>query len=223
MLNEQKRNNIHRLVRAIERFTVPSTRTTVGHFMVQDMKCGIQLIRYNYHPEHSNTMFTTSLSIEIQTTSGLIYVPIGEFGSLHNDSFVDSVPRIRCDKHWISYQTSKKHKKGEMEVQTYIGPSNASRKGFHLKGDNSNEMLDNLESELFQYNLSCAQDEVIDDQLTHECIQFVLEEFDCMYNAETEISCVDVMHTHVSISDGKTLIIPYDKIAPEIEKYVQSH
>lgn len=218
MKNVFQKDAIHKIIRLIELYTEKQSK--VGVFTLNGKEHGIQLHRMNYNPDYGNLVSSVKLNIEIMTTSGLVYICIGEFSIVHPDCFINYVPQIRADKHWLSWDTNTLQCREKCVVST--NPTNMAgrRKSFSLSGKSPEEMVGELESEMFQYNLVCDNIDYVDELQCSEFFRFALEEFDAMYDG-AKITGVGIVPLSIQVhSEVEEFYIPYDVIASEIEKYV---
>lgn len=214
---------MHDLLRVIEKFNGPNlAKITVGHFEQDGQKYGIRLQKSRFNPEHGNILYTIWLSIEIPTSSGLTFVPIGEFSAMHPDSFHGYETSVRFDKNWVTWHTSINHDQTKCNINVSPMNSVVHRQRFDIEGEVPEELANDLEGQLFQHNLVCEEHMVVDEQYVRECFNFVLEEFQAMYKG-AELTSIDIMPTMIQVSlGGVSFPVPYKKIVKEIEKYVQN-
>ena len=213
--------SLHALIRVLERYQWNNAaKVTVGYFVQDGRRHGIRLQKMNLNTEHGNDVYCISLSIEIPTSSGMFYVPIGEFSSVHPDAWKDYTPVVRIDQNWISWTTAVGHNRNACSVNASPRSTAVGRNTFTINGVGVDELVGELEGQLFQYNLVCDGTDMFDEKYITECFKFVAEEFESMYNG-AQITSVDVMPMKIRVStEGVEFKIPYDKIVREIEKYV---
>lgn len=213
---------IQRTIRALEKFNEPNAaRIEVGSFVVDCNPYGIRLKKNYYNTDYGNERYTIYMEVQYPSSSGLVWVAAGEFSALHPLSFVAYTPKIRIDRNWITYNAAPEQDMLSADVTVTTAKSFVTKQTFNVYGEDAQEMAGDFESQQFQYNLVCDNDELLDEEYNAECFALVQSEFELMYNRKAEITCIDIMPSHIISSDGE-FHLPYDQIATEIENYVKS-
>ena len=213
---------IQRMLRALEQFNKPNAaRVEMGYFEVQGAKYGIRAKKCYYNPEYGNELSTIELMIQYPSSSGLVWITIGEFSTLHPLSFMGYTPKIRIDKNWITYKAAPEQSRVECEISVAPMKGVARRHTFDVFGEALEDIANDFEGQQFQYNLICEDGMVLDENYNIECFNFVLSEFELMYKGESTITCIDMVPSYINSAAGK-FYLPYDQIAGVIERYVQS-
>ena len=214
---------IQRTIRALEQYnSANNARIEVGYFIVDGKSYGIRLRKNYYDTNYGDERYTILVEIQYPSTSGLVWVSLGEFSAVHPDSFTSYTPKIRIDRNWITYKAAPEQDQCSAEVTVTPIKSVVTKRLFHVSGEEIHEIADDFESQQFQHNLVCDDDELMDEEYNAQCMELVLNEFQLMYEGKAEITCIDIMPTHI-IGADVNFAIPYDSIATEIENYVQVH
>lgn len=217
--------SIHRLIRALETFNDPhAAKVEVGYFVVDGKSYAIRLQKYFYNTDHGNEKYTISLEVQYPTSSGLVFVPIAEFAALHPLSCTAQVPQIRMDRNWVTWYSAPQQDMLNCNISVVPMSSVVHRHKFMVTGDDLEEIANDFEGQQFQHNLVCEEHMIVDAEYNSECLDLVLSEFELMYAGKSEITCVDMMPSHIIVAVSGCLVfpIPYDQIATEIENYVQA-
>lgn len=214
---------IHRLIRALEKYNEPNAaKIEVGYFIQDEQSYAIRVQKCNYHPDHGNEKYTISLEVQYPSSSGLVFVPIGEFSALYPLSKTGQVPQIRIDRNWITWYSAPQQDMLNCTVMVVPIKNVVHRQNFNITGEDLEEIANDFEGQQFQHNLVCDDYLILDAEYNTECMSIVLKEFDLMYRGKSEITCIDMMPSYIFTSSGDKFKLPYEQIATEIENYVQS-
>lgn len=199
--------DLHRVIRAFE--VMESTPDIVcGVFEYNDSVHKIKVRKIT----KGDKLYDCTLKIEITTSSGKIYIPIGYFKSYDKDRLEDSyIPSICINKHWLTWEISKGVDYKRIKVLT--------NHTFNISTDSIEELYGELQSNIFQYNISCSNGFDVDDLMVLDCFQFTLDEIEYIKGCDTPITSIDVRHKTVYISAGEYMLIPYNQIADALEAY----
>lgn len=213
--------SILRVIRALENLNPEKGRKIeVGKFKYNNKMHGIRVQKV-YHSPDQNVLYEVMLDLEMDSYSGMVYVPIASFSSLYHNSFNGFTPTVRIDSNWVTCTTSINHNRTQCSVSVAPRQSMVNRKIIDITGDCAQDFLDDYEQQVFQYNLICDNIDAIDEQFSKGCLEFVFKQFQAMYDG-AEITAFDLMPTRIKISTmQEPMPIPYDVIAQELEKYVQ--
>lgn len=212
---------IQRTLRVLEQFEAPNAaKIEVGYFTVDSKSYGIRVSKCYHNKPSCNLFYTIFLEVQFPSTSGLVWVAAGQFSALEPLSCVAYTPKIRIDRNWITYMASPKQDQYNAEVNITPIDNVRINKTFNVCGESTEEIMGDFEGQQFQYNLVCDDGDIMDEEYNAQCMTFVLDEFKLMYKGKAEITCVDLMPTHIVRTSG-LFELPYDSIAMEIENYVQ--
>lgn len=215
--------SIHRLIRALEKYNEPNAaKVEVGYFIQDEKSYAIRLQKCYYNTDHGNEKYTISLEVQYPSSSGLVFVPIGEFSALHPLSNTAQVPQIRIDRNWITWYSAPQQDMLNCRVAVVPIKSVVHRHNFDITGDDLVEIANDFEGQQFQHNLVCEDYLLLDAEYNTECMSIVLKEFELMYDGKSEITCIDMMPSHIIAAGGGKFELPYEQIATEIENYVQA-
>lgn len=160
-------------------------------------------------PEGMKAGYRCELKMEVPTSSGLLYVSIGDFNSYTVTTMnEDSIPSVILSNKWLAgYSTGRSDFKS-MRVHC---------EDVHIiSADSTDGFYDALEGEIFTHNIVCKPFEVIDDKPILNAFRAALDIFS---KPNHEITGIEVLHNMVHVNNYTQIAIPFEQIADLIESF----
>ncbi|EMX1381935.1 hypothetical protein AAGG91_002830 [Salmonella enterica] len=217
-------STLHRLIQAYK--ALPNMdKVNVGNFINEGVPYGIRIIKRRFNSEYSQELEFGAIQIEMPSLSGKLYVPIMDFRVNHPSKFKSVSPILNIDPHWIGIQFSQECI--EEFTDNVIVLANTRFEGksitFELSGTEE-ECFDTLESSLFQHNVSCPENEVLDSDIVLSRFNLGNQYIKSTLGFEGEcVNSLEIMTPTLTVRRGYDMILPYDEIAEVLENFVSQN